>query len=88
MGKIVCFDFLLALSEVNANLRGHHFVGMEAVSPILELMRLFSGNLIKAYSTKKRDKNGHLFGFVPHKYFCLFDPFTNMFTSSINIFLL
>ena len=27
---------------------------------------------------KKRDKNGHLFGFVPHTYFFLFEPFTNI----------
>ena len=33
-------------------------------------------------STKKHDKNGHLLGFVPHTYFCVFGPFTNIFTSS------
>ena len=29
---------------------------------------------------KKRDKNGHLLGFVPHTYFFLFDTFTNICT--------
>ena len=26
------------------------------------------------------EKNGHLLGFIPHTYFCLFDPFTNICT--------
>ena len=34
------FAFLLALSEVNANLWGHYFGGVEAVRPMLEFNRL------------------------------------------------
>ena len=37
-----------------------------------------------AYFTEKRDKYGHLLGFVPHTYDCLFDPFTNICTSFRN----
>ena len=32
-------------------------------------------------SAKKHDNNGHLLGFVPHVYFCLFDPFSIICTS-------
>ena len=35
---------------------------------------------------KKRDKNRNLLGFVPHTYFYLFDPFTNICTSYRKIF--
>ena len=35
------FAYLLALSEVNANLREHHFSGMEAVKQIWEFRRIF-----------------------------------------------
>ena len=29
---------------------------------------------------RKRDKNGHLLGFAPHKYYSIFDPFINICT--------
>ena len=43
---------------------------------------------LKAFSTKRRGKNGHLFGFVPHTNFCLFDTVTKICTSSKNNLLL
>ena len=37
---------------------------------------------------KRRDQKGNLLGFVRHKYFCLFDPFTNICTLFINTILI
>ena len=38
-------------------------------------------------SAKKRDKNGHLFGFVPQTHFCLFGPLITICTSFRNTLL-
>ena len=38
-----------------------------------------------ACSAVKRDKNGHLLGFVPHPRFCLFDPL-QIFVPRLEIF--
>ena len=40
----------------------------------------YSWHLPGGVFCQKRDKNQHLLGFVPHMYFCLFDPFTNICT--------
>ena len=45
-GKNHAFTVVLDLSEVNANLGGHHFGGVEDVRPILEFSRIVSTNLI------------------------------------------
>ena len=43
---------------------------------------------VGVFCEKKSDTNGHLLGFVPHTYFFLFDPFTNIFTLFRNILLI
>ena len=63
------------------------------VQIITLFLHLESPNTIKGLFSsarvlrKKRDKNGHLLGFVPHKYFFLFDPLANICTSFRNTLL-
>ena len=73
--------FLVALFKIQIG-QGYskscRFVGRHFITTFLTII------FIGVFRKIKCDKNRHLLGFIPHTYFCIFDSFTNIFTSFRN----
>ena len=72
-------------TAMTRNLPSTHFTKAQLL--IHSGMSASTQSLMSKCSAKKRDKKGHLLGFIPQTYFCLFALFINICTSFRNNFL-